>query len=155
MPLIIWSKHLLRSAVLPPSRSLPRCGWMAFALPWLSMCLFSGLSDRRSILHGGVASLPSRIFSCRWSGWLLDEYLRACQNRTIPTFTSAARLLSHASSLSVYCNVHKNTHLSMQRFIKLWCLSWRIWHVNARLNPNDAKHPFNSLCKRSISLRTT
>lgn len=94
VPLIIWSKCLSRSAVLPPSRSLPRCGWMAFALPWLSVCLFSGLSDRRSILHGGVASLLSRILSCRWSGWLLDEYLRACQNITTPTFTSAARLLA-------------------------------------------------------------
>lgn len=47
------------------------------------MCLFSGLSDLRSILQGGVTSEESRIFSCRWSppGWLLDEYLRACRHK--------------------------------------------------------------------------
>lgn len=107
---------------------------MALALPWLSMCLFSGLSDRRSILHGGVASLLSRIFSCRWSGWLLDEYLRACQNTTIPTFTSAARLLSHTQCISFYCN--ENTPVSAKSYKMIMS-----WHI--RINPKH--HPLTIL----------
>lgn len=70
----------------PPSRSRPRCMWTAFALLWpvVSVCLFSGLSDRRSILQGGVMSAVSRIFSWRWwspPGWLLDGYLRVCEHK--------------------------------------------------------------------------
>lgn len=71
--------------VSPPSLSLARCVWKTFVLLWpvLSACLFSGLSDLRSILQGGVTSEESRIFSCRWSppGWLLDEYLRVCRRQ--------------------------------------------------------------------------
>lgn len=76
----------------PPSLSLARCVCTAFALLWpvLSMCLFSGLSDLRSILQGGVTSEESRIFSCLWSppGWLLDEYLRVCGHKFNPSLLS-------------------------------------------------------------------
>lgn len=88
----IWSIFLFEIHVipnshcpLPPSLSLARCVWTAFALtcPTLSLCLFSGLSDLLSILEGGVTSEDSRNFSCRWSppGWLLDEYLRAWRHK--------------------------------------------------------------------------
>lgn len=112
-----------RSPILPPSLSLPRCGWMAFALPWPvpSMCLFSGLSDRRNILHGGVASL-SRIFSCLWSGWLLEEYLRVCQNMTFLHWTL---LHNYSRSCKV---VHKSWFIAGLRWssIASWpaCPEW-------------------------------
>lgn len=101
-------------SLLPPSLSLARCVWTAFALPCpaLSTCLFSGLSDLLSILQGGVASEESRIFSCRWSppGWLLDEYLRACRHKS--TTSSNNKLCEHSfnyhhklDSISIVLNI--------------------------------------------------
>ncbi len=65
--------------------SLSRVLWTWSAFVWLcpvpSLCLLSGLSDRRSILVGGVESDESRILSWRWSfdEWLFDWYLTDCK----------------------------------------------------------------------------
>lgn len=97
---------------VPPSLSLARWRCVDLALPCalLSVCLLSGLSDLRSILHGGVPSLLSRIFSCRWSppGWLLEEYLKVCKGKD--ALRSCLHVLYSISEKLLWgFNIHKHS----------------------------------------------
>lgn len=145
----VWARHLFATwthfgvrdhRVSPPSLSLARCVWTAFALLWLvlSVCLFSGLSDLRSTLQGGVTSVESRIFSCRRSppGWLLDEYLSACRHKSNTSLQSSVQGFHHHQKVRQYRDTFLVTHhvgfLNVRKTHGKSCIMFGV-HLNSSL----------------------